>query len=471
MSQSETRDPAAERRGNSPAAKDVRYVLHPYTNNVKHRERGPTIMGEGRGVRVTDDAGKEYIEAMAGLWCTALGFGEERLVEAATRQMRALPYYHLFAHKSHDPAIDLAERLCAMAPGRMDKAFFANSGSEANDTAIKLIWYYNNAVGRPEKRKIIARQKGYHGVTVASASLTGLPANHRDFNLPIDGILHTECPHHYFNAHEGESEEAFATRLAEQLERQILEEGPETVAAFFAEPVMGAGGVIVPPATYFEKIQAVLRKYDVLLVADEVICGFGRTGAMFGSELYGIEPDMVTLAKALSSAYMPISALLVNRTVAEAAVENSGRIGTFGHGYTYSGHPVAAAVALETLKIYEERDILSHVRAVAPRLQQGLRDAVGDHPLVGEVRGVGLIAAVQLVADKTARTPFEASRGVALKCADFAQEHGLICRPLPGDAIAFSPPLVISEPEIDALIERFVRALDDTAAWRAEAVP
>eukprot|EP00752_Nemacystus_decipiens_P001112 g1112.t1 len=458
-----------EAPGNSPAAKDVRYLLHPYTNGVKHAERGPVIMERGQGVWVTDDAGKRFIEGMAGLWCTSLGFGEERLVEAAVKQMRDLPYYHLFAHKSHHPAIELAERLCAMAPasedGPMDKAFFANSGSEANDTAIKLIWYYNNAIGRPEKRKIIARIKGYHGVTVASASLTGLPANHRDFNLPIADILHTGSPHHYFDAEPGESEEDFATRRAEELDRMIEEEGPETVAAFFAEPVMGAGGVITPPATYFEKIQKVLKKHDVLFVADEVICGFGRTGEMFGCETYGIRPDMVSVAKALSSAYLPISAVLINKRVADAVSVNSGKIGTFGHGYTYSGHPAAAAVAVETLKIYEERDILSHVKQVAPRLQQGLRERFAEHPLVGEVRGIGLIGAVQLMADKAAKTPFEAAQGVALKCADFAHEHGVVLRPLPGDAVAFSPPLVISEAEIDEMLDRFGRALDDTAAW------
>ncbi len=473
MSDDHTRERAAPTPGNSPAAKDVRYLLHPYTNAVKHAERGPLIMERGKGVWVTDDAGKRYIEGMAGLWCTSLGFGEERLIEAAVRQMRDLPYYHLFAHKSHNPAIELAERLIEMAPhsadGPMDKVFYGNSGSEANDTAIKLIWYYNNARGRPEKRKILSRIQGYHGVTVATASLTGLPANHKDFNLPIADILHTGSPHHYFQAEEGESEEDFATRRAEELDQMIEAEGPETVAAMFAEPVMGAGGVIVPPATYFEKIQKVLKKHDVLLLADEVICGFGRTGNMFGCETFGIKPDMVSVAKALSSAYLPISATMISKEIADTVAANSGKIGTFGHGYTYSGHPVAAAVAVETLKIYEERDMIGHVRTVAPAMQNGLRERFAGHPLVGEVRGVGLIGAVQLVADKETREPFEAAQGVALKCADFAHEHGLVVRPLPGDAVAFSPPLVISEEEIDEMLDRFARALDDTAAWLAKA--
>lgn len=450
--------------GNSPASRDIAYVMHPYTNLEAHKTKGPMIITEGRGVWVTDDQGKRYVEGMAGLWCTALGFGEERLVEAAAAQMRKLPYYHIFAHKSHEPAIDLAERLVKMAPGDMGKVFFANSGSEATDTVVKLVWYYNNALGRPDKKKIISRIKGYHGVTVASASMTGLPYNHRDFDLPIKNILHTECPHHYRFAEEGETEADFATRMAEALEAMILEEGPDTVAAFIGEPVMGAGGVIVPPETYWAKIQAVCRKYDVLVCADEVICGFGRTGNMFGSETFAIEPDIMTVAKALSSAYLPISAVIVSQTVAEAVSKNSGKIGTFGHGYTYSGHPVSVAVALETLKIYEERDIVAHVRAVAPRLQDGLR-ALGAHPLVGEARGIGLIGALELVADKPGRTGFDPGRMVAAYCAERAAFHGGILRPLPGDAIAFSPPLIITEAEIDTLLGSMAKALDDTLDW------
>ncbi len=457
-------DPTSPALVNSPAARDVKYVMHPYTNMEKHKETGPLIVEKAQGVWVTDDSGKQYIEGMAGLWCTSLGFGEERLIAAATKQMQDLPYYHLFTHKTHNPAIDLAEQLCAMAPGKMDKVFFANSGSEANDTAIKLIWYYHNAIGKPKKKKILARIKGYHGVTVATASLTGLPYNHRDFDLPIANILHVDCPHHYRYSEVGESEEDFATRLAENLEKRILEEDPDTVAAFFAEPVMGAGGVIVPPRTYFQKIQPILKKYDILLVADEVICGFGRTGNMFGSETFGIEPDMMTCAKALSSAYLPISALLVNEAIATAISQNSSKIGTFGHGYTYSGHPTAVAVALETLKIYEERDILSHIRRVGPYLQARLRDFT-DHPLVGEVRGVGLIGAIELVADKATRQSFDPGLMVGARVMNAAQEHGVILRAMPGDAIAFSPPLIITEAEIDEMLARFGRGLRDVEQW------
>ncbi len=454
-------------RGNSPASRDIAHHLHGYTNLKRHETVGPLVITHGKGVRVFDESGKDYIEGMAGLWCTSLGWGEERLVQAAAAQMRALPFYHGFTHKSHPPVIDLAERLVTMAPGPMSKAFFANSGSEANDTAIKLAWYYNNALGRPEKKKIISRSKGYHGVTVATASLTALPTHQRSFALPIERILHTDCPHHYRFGQDGESEEAFATRCAESLEALILAEGPDTVAAFFAEPVMGAGGVIVPPAGYFEKIQAVLRKHDVLLIADEVICGFGRTANMFGCETFGIRPDMITLAKGLSSGYLPISALLISEAVYQPVAEQSDRIGVFGHGFTYSGHPVAAAVALETLKIYEESDLLGHVRAVAPRFQRRLRHFAA-HPLVGEARGIGLIGALELVKDKAARTSFDAAAAVGPRLVARAQEEGVILRAM-GDSIAFSPPLVITDAEIDEMFERFGRALDEAHGWvRAE---
>jgi len=453
-------------RPNSAAARDIAAHLHPYTNARRHEAVGPLVITEGKGVYVYDDQGNEYIEGLAGLWCTALGFGEERLVEAAAAQMRKLAYYHSFAHKAPLPTIELADKLIEIAPVPMSKVFFANSGSEANDSVVKMVWYYNNAVGRPEKKKIISRIKGYHGVTVASASLTGLPYNHRDFDLPIKNILHTSCPHYYRFGRDGESEEDFATRMASELEQMILDEGPETVAAFIGEPVMGAGGVIVPPRTYWEKIQPILKKYDVLLIADEVICGFGRTGNLFGCQTYGIEPDIMVTAKALSSAYLPISAVLINDKVYQAIADNTAKIGTFGHGFTYSGHPVAAAVAVETLKIYEERDIVGHVQRIAPRLQDGLR-RFADHPLVGEVRGVGLVGAVELVADKATKAPFDPLGKVGLHAVERSQAHGALVRNLM-DTVAFSPPLVITEEQIDALLDRFGKALDETATWVAQ---
>ncbi len=446
---------------NSLAARDVAYTVHPYTNLKSHQQGGPLVVTRGRGITVFDEDGKAYIDGLAGLWCAALGFSEERLITAATEALRTLPFYHGFGGKAAPPTIELAERLIAIAPVPMSKVLFSNSGSEANDTAVKLIWYYNNALGRPAKKKIISRMRAYHGVTVAAASLTGLPANHRDFDLPIDRILHADCPHHWRFADDGESEEDFATRLAENLERLIVREGAETIAAMFAEPMMGAGGVIVPPATYFEKVQAVLKRHDILLVADEVICGFGRTGNLWGSQTFGLMPDMITCAKALSSAYVPISALLISEPIWQALIAESERIGVFAHGYTYSGHPVAAAVALEALRIYEERDIVGHVRAVGPVMQAGLR-RFAAHPLVGEVRGIGLVGAVELVRDKTTKQSFAMTDGVGAVLAKRCEAHGLIVRVLSGDVVAFSPPLIITANEIDDMLARFGLALDET---------
>ena len=451
---------------NSLAARDAASVLHPYTNALANESDGPLVIAEGSGIYVYDDSGKEYIEGMSGLWCASLGFDQERLVEAAARQMRKLPFYHGFNQKSHAPQIALAERLLAMAPVPMSKVFFTNSGSEAIDTAIKLIWYHNNARGRAQKKKIIGRVKGYHGVTVAAASVTGVPTNHLAFDLPIAGFLHTDCPHFYRFAEDGESEEDFATRCADNLDRLIESEGPETVAAFFAEPVMGAGGVLVPPATYFEKIQAVLRKHDVLFLVDEVICGFGRTGNMWGSQTYDLRPDILTCAKALSSAYLPIAAVMVNEEFYRPIAEQTASIGMLGHGFTYSGHPVPAAVALETLDIYDEIDIVGRVRASSPALQDGIR-RFADHPLIGETNGVGLLAVVEMVADKANRTPFDPIGKVGPYLLSRAEGHGLIVRAL-GDRIAFSPPLIIQPEQVVDMLARFARALDETWEWVRE---
>ncbi len=443
------------------ASRDIATTIHPYTNLKLHQAEGPFVIVEGDGVFVRGQNGKKYLEGMAGLWCASLGFSERRLAEAAYRQMLKLPFYHTFAHKTTDIGIELAEKLLSLAPAPMSKVFFVNSGSEANDTAVKLVWYFNNALGRPVKKKIISRVKAYHGVTVASASLTGLANNHRDFDLPIAGILHAECPHFYRFGLAGESEQAFASRMADLLERRILTEGSETVAAFIAEPIMGAGGVILPPATYWEKIQAVLKKYDVLLIADEVICGFGRTGEMWGSTAFGMQPDMITCAKALSAGYMPIGAVMVSGAIYTALVEQSEKIGVFSHGFTFGGHPVSAAVALETLKIYEEDDTLSHVRRMTPLMQAGLRQ-FADHPLVGEVRGMGLVGAIELVRDKATKAPFDAAHGVGPFLVKRAHHHGLILRAM-GDTIPFCPPLIIQPAEIDMMLERFALALQETS--------
>ena len=449
----------------TPAAlADARYHLHAYTQPRQLEREGPLVITRGDGVYVVDEHGKRYLEGMAGLWCAALGFSESRLVEAATRQMQTLPYYHTFSGKVPGPVTELAEALIRWAPVPMARVLFANSGSESNDTAFKLVRYYNNALGRPAKKKIIARGRGYHGVTVASASLSGLPMMHQHFDLPIDGVVRVGCPHAYQFAHDGESPEQFAARLAAELDATILREGPDTVAAFIAEPVQGAGGVIVPPPGYFERIQPILKKHDVLLIADEVITGFGRLGQPFGTQVYGLQPDLITVAKMLTSAYVPMSALYVSDKVYQAVADASATVGVFGHGYTYGGHPVACAVALEALKIYESDRIVEHVQRVAPRLQAGLRRYVG-HPLVGDVRGLGLIGAIELAADPAARKPFDAARGVGAYLVRRAQEHGLIVRVMAGDIIAFSPPLVITEAQIDEMLDKFDRALRDTSAW------
>jgi 4-aminobutyrate--pyruvate transaminase len=450
-------------RPNSLQARDVAHVLHPYTNASLHQKTGPMAITRGEGIYVYDDQGNRYIEALSGLFCASLGFSEERLVEAATRQMRKLPFYHTFGHKTNEPSVELAERLIALAPAPMSKVFFANSGSEANDTAIKLVWYYHNAIGKPLKKKIVSRLRAYHGVTVATASLTGLPNNHRDFDLPIDRILHTDCPSFYRYGLPGESEEEFASRCAASLEALIEREGADTIGAFFAEPIMVSGGCVVPPPTYFDKIQAVLKKHDILLIADEVICGFGRTGAMFGCETFGLKPDMISMAKQLSAAYLPISALMINEKIYRAVTAESEKIGTFGHGFTYGGHPVSAAVALETLKIYEERDIVGHVQRVAPAFRAGLTK-LGEHPLVGEARGRGLVGALELVEDKATRKTFDPAAGVAAHVGERALAHGLITRCL-GDAVNLCPPLIVTEPQIADIVDRIRLALDDTLSW------
>src|SRR3984885_1898260 len=448
---------------NSLAGRDITSVIHPYTNLEQHKVVGPTVIARGEGVYVYDDNGKRYLEGMAGLWSTSLGFSEKRLVEAAVRQMERLPTYHIFNGRSTEPTIELAEALLKIVPKGLGKVLFANSGSEANDQAAKIVWFYNNAIGRPRKKKIIGRVRAYHGITVFAGSLTGLLPNHNDFDLPVGGILRTDCPSHYLYGLPGENERAFVDRIVGNLEQLIIREGPDTIAAFIAEPVNGAGGVIVPSRDYFPRVQEVLRRYDILMIADEVICGFGRTGNMFGCETFGIVPDIMTVAKSLSSAYLPISATIVNERLYQGLASNSEKTGSFTHGFTYSGHPVCAAVALETLKIYQERDIIGHVRTVAPRFQAGLRKFL-DHPLVGDVRGVGLMAGLELVRDKATKQSFDARAGVGTFFEECAHAQELLMRGR-GEMLVLSPPLIITEAEIDDLLARLGRALDETAAF------
>lgn len=444
-------------------ARDLQHLLHPTTNLRVHHQVGPKIHDRAEGVYMWDSRGKQYIEGMAGLWCTALGYGEEELARVAFDAMRKLSYSQLFGSKSNEPSILLAEKLKAMVPFDAGRVFFGLSGSDANDTQVKLMWYYNNIIGRPEKKKIISRRRGYHGVTVAAGSLTGLPPFHAHFDLPIAGILHTDCPYYYREAEDGESEDQFVDRIVGNLAALIEAEGPQTIAAFIAEPVMGAGGVIVPPPGYFDKVQALLRKHDILFIDDEVICGFGRTGSAFGAETMGLRPDTMSVAKAVSSAYLPLSAVLIPEWMYQPMIDASGDIGTFGHGFTYSGHPVCAAVALRALELMEERDLFAHAARVGAVFQQRLHVLAG-HPLVGDTRGVGLIGAVELVADKSTRQAFAPSQGVGAHAMARCEENGLIVRAL-GDSVALCPPLIITVDQVDEVFVKLTRALDETAAW------
>ena len=449
-------------------ARDVANVLHGYTNLRRHEQEGPTVIVRGEGIYVHDARGKRYLDGLSALWNAALGFGEERLAEAAARQMRQLGCYHNFSHMHHQPGVELAEKLIELMPVPMSKVFFTCSGSEANDTQVKLAWYINNALGRPDKKRIIARENSYHGVTIAAASLSGLTNLHRNFDVPIDRILHTTFASHFHGAEAGEDEESYASRLAAELEKLIVDTGPETVAAFVAEPIVGGGGLFVPPRTYFEKVQAVLAKYDILFIADEVICGFGRTGNWFGCEAVNARPDSMSIAKNLSAGYAPIAATVISEPMYDALRIGSDKLGAFSHGFTFGGHPVSCAVALEAIAIYEERDIVGHVRRVGPYLMRRLREKFGDHPLVGDIRGVGLLVGMELVADRASRRGFGPTDGVGKHLADRALEHGLVVRCVAGtDIVTIAPPLIITEPELDELVELLGRAMQDTEAMVA----
>ncbi len=420
-------------------------------------------MARGKGVHVYDTQGRGYIEGMSGLWCAGLGFGDEEMIEAAPEQMRSLPYYHIFGAKSSEPAIELAEKLKEIAPVPISKVLFTSSGSEANDTQVKLAWYMNNALGRPNKKKIISRIRGYHGVTVMAASLTGLASNHNGWDLPVDRVLHTDCPHHYrFGAH-GESEAEFVTRMAKSLRDLIEREGPDTIAAMIAEPLMGAGGVIVPPKGYFEAIQQVLDEHDIFLIADEVITGFGRTGNWWGSQTLGMTPKTISAAKQLTSAYAPLGAVMVPEDIYQAYVDHSAELGTFAHGFTYGGHPLGCALGVKAIEIYQKRDIVGHVRALMPLFEQRMKK-IGEHPLVGEARYCGLVGGAELVADKATKRSFDAKKGIGPELSRLIEENGAILRAL-GDTIAICPPMVITEAELNELFDRFEKGLDQAEVW------
>lgn len=407
-----------------------------------------------------DNHGKQYLEGMAGLWCTALGYGVEELAKTAEEQIKKLSFSQLFAGFTHEPSVLLAEKLIKMMPFDASRVFFGLSGSDANDTQIKLQWMYNNVIGKPEKKKIISRWRGYHGVTIGAGSLTGLPPFHKHFDLPIAQVIHTSTPHYYSNAEAGETESDFTTRIVQELEDLILAEGPDTVAAFIAEPVLGAGGVLVPPEGYYEGVQRVLSKFDIHFIDDEVICGFGRTGKPFGCTTMNIQPTTMSVAKALSSAYLPISGVIIPEFIYEQLHDMTKDTNLFGHGFTYSGHPVSAAVALRNLELMEEMDIYGHAEKMSPVFESRL-NALASHPLVGDARGKGLLGAFELIKDKATKTKFEASDGVGLHCMQACADHGLILRAL-GDTVAICPPLLISETQIHELFDKVDLALADT---------
>jgi L-2,4-diaminobutyrate transaminase len=440
---------------------DRQSFFHPYTALHDHLEQGVRVITEGKGVWLKDLDGVDYIDAAAGLWCVNIGYGRDEVADAIHKQAKKLAFFHSFSSMGTEPSIRLADRLIRLAPDGMSKVFFGNSGSDANDTNVKLVWYYNTLRGLPNKVKIISRKLGYHGVTVASGSLTGLEMVHRAFNLPIAEVRHTTCPDIYRGKPDGMSERDFSRMLANDLEEMILAEGPETVGAFIAEPVMGTGGVLVPPEGYFQEIQAVLDKHDVLMIADEVICGFGRLGAWFGSDVFGIRPDLMTCAKGLTSAYLPMSACLVSDRIWDVIIGHASQMGVFGHGFTYSAHPVAAAAAMANLDIVEREDLVGRAKVVGAHFQARMRDAFADHPLVGDIRGLGLIMGIELVADKSTKAAFDLKHKVPARIAKGSLEEGLILRGLPGgNTMAFSPPLVISEDEVEQVVTRFTRALD-----------
>ena len=443
---------------------DRRAVLHPFTvlrDHASGKLGDPRIIETGKGVFIKDRKGNELLDGFAGLYCVNIGYGRKEVADAIAEQAHQLAYYHSYAGHSSEPLIRLSDRLVTMAPGDMSKVFYGMSGSDANETNVKLVWYYHNLKGQPQKKKIISRERGYHGCSVISGGLTGLSFYHDAFDLPTGPIRHTGVPHYYWGANEGESETDFVARRARELEEMILAEGPETVGAFIGEPVLGTGGIIPPPEGYWPAIQEVLRKYDVLLIADEVVTGFGRTGAMFGCGKYDIQPDLITIAKGLTSAYVPLSASIISRRVYEVMETAADSLGAFSHGYTYSGHPLGAAAAVATLDIVEKEDLPGNALRTGAHFQEKLQDAFADHPLVGEVRGVGLMGAVEFVADRERKERFASSLKVGGRVSAAALQEGLIARAMPhGDILGFSPPLVITAAEVDEMVARARRALD-----------
>ncbi len=439
---------------------DRNHHVHGQTNLRQHGEQGPAVMvTEGRGVYIRTDDGRELIDGFSGLGCTSLGYHNDRLADAAKRQMDRLPFAPTFYGRSHPKVAELAERLVKLAAVPIDRVMFQCSGSEANDAMIKFLWYRNIARGQPERRKLISRWRGYYGNTVAAVSLSGQPHMHANFGLPMDDFLKLSTPNYYHFHEDGETEEEFSARLAQEFENLVLATGPDKIAAFFAEPMQSGGGAILPPRGYWPGMQAVIKKYDIHFHVDEVVCGFGRTGHLWGAQAFGLEPDSTSCAKALTAAFFPMSALMFKEDFYQDMVQNSDEVGVLGHGFTYSGHPVGAAVALEALDIYDEIDLVGHVRAVAPHFLSGC-EALMEHPLVGDARGIGLFCGIELVANKQTREQFDPALKVGQRVQDAAHDLGLYLRSIPPDRISFMPPLIIEKPEIDDALAILKQALD-----------
>jgi L-2,4-diaminobutyrate transaminase len=442
------------------ALRDQKTQFHPFTSITDLMADGPTVMASGSGIRVRDVEGNEYIDGMAGLWCVNLGYGRREIVDAIARQSERLSFFHTFNGMTSDVVAECAEALLARAPVPMSRVFFGASGSDANETQIKLIWYYNNLRGKPEKKKIISRWNAYHGSGVATASLTGLPGMHTLFDLPQGPILHVSAPYYYRKAPEGMSERDFSRQLARELEDLIEREGGETIAAFFAEMVMGAGGLLPPPEGYFEEIVPILKKHDILLVADEVVSGFGRLGTYWGSQAYGIEPDLITSAKGVTSGYFPMSVCFISPKVWDVIEGEAAKAGLFGHGYTYSAHPVGAAAALAALKLIDELKVVENVADVGPYMLSALRDRLGQHAHVGDVRGKGLMVGIELVKDRGTKEAFPMADRTGRQILKAAAKRGLITRAL-GDTMVFAPPLIIARNEVDEIVDRFGQSVED----------
>ena len=441
---------------------DQASLFHPFTSVCDHLRDGPLVISEGRGVRIKDINGQEYLDGMAGLWCVNLGYGRREISDAIAAQSSKLSFFHAFNSMSTDVAIECAQALIARAPVPMARVFFGVSGSDANETQLKLVWYYNNLLNRPRKKKIISRWQAYHGSGIATASLTGLPGMHTLFDLPLGPILHVTAPHHYRQAPAGMNEREFSQHLAKELETLIEREGADTIAAFFAEPVMGAGGLIAPPEGYWEAIVPILRRHDILLVMDEVVSGFGRLGTYWGSQKFQLQPDLITAAKGVTSGYFPMSVCFVSPKIWQVIEAESGKAGLFGHGYTYSAHPVGAAAALATLKIIDQENVVAHVAEIGPYLHEEMRAAVGDHPLVGEIRGTGLMLGIELVKDRASKQAFPKEALIGRRLLKNLFGRGLISRAL-GDTLVFAPPLVIERRDIDELVSKFKAGLEAVA--------